>query len=233
MKNYKDGLVIAIIPVRSGSKGIPKKNIKLLGGKPLIAHSIEAAKNSGAVDKVFVSTDSSEIGKIAERYGAEVVYEKEENKDQFDLTTESYLRYAVEEIEREKIKIKLIVFLQATSPFRGAGIIKEAIEKIYGGGYDSVLSVFKTFGYYGKIKKGKYIPFRRIRKRRKEMEPWYCDNGALYVIKREIFEKVKNRYGGRIGVVEMSEEDSIQMDYPNDWWWAEQIIKKKKEEFII
>lgn len=223
--------IIAIIPARGESKGIPKKNIKILNGKPLIAWTIEAAKNSGVVDRVFVSTDDKEIARISREYGAEVVYEKEENKDQFDLTRESYLQYAIEEIEKLGIKIKLIVFLQATSPLRDYKVVKEAVDKIYNDNYDSVLSVFSDYGYFGEIKEGIYIPFRKIRQRKQEMTPWYCENGALYVIKRDIFDKVRNRYGGKIGTVIMNKEDSVQVDYPEDWWLIEQIIKKKKITF--
>jgi len=230
MEQNKEGLIIAIIPARGGSKGVPKKNIKLLEGKPLIAYSIEAAKNSGVVDKVFVSTDDEEIAEVSKKYGAEIVYEKEENKDQFDLTKESYLQYAIEEIEKLGIKIKLIVFLQATSPLRNSEKVKEAIKKIYEEGYDSALSVYPTYAYFGEVKEGQYIPFRKVRQRKQEMVPWYCDNGALYVIKRPVFDRVRNRYGGKIGVVMMTEEDSLQIDYPSEWWLANQIIKRKKSK---
>jgi len=223
-----EGLIIAVIPTRGGSQGVPGKNIKLLGGKPLIAYSIKAAKNSGVVDRVFVSTDSEEIAEVSKKYGAEIIDTTKGYS--YDLATESYLRYAIDKIEDKGIKIKLIVFLQATSPFRTGDVIKKAVEKIYKENYDSVLSVFPTYRYFGELKNGEYVAFRKIRKRRQEMTPWYCDNGAVYVIKRSVFNKSKNRYGGKIGIVIMSEEDSMEIDNFDDWWLAEQLVKKKTEK---
>lgn len=225
----EEGLNVAIIPARGGSKTVLKKNIKDMCGKPMIAYSIEAAKNSAKVDKVFVSTDSEEIAEVSRKFGAEIVYEKEENTDQFDLSKESYLDYAVQEIEKTGVKIRLIAFLQCTSIFRDNKEIDEAITMIDEQGYDSAITAFPSFRYYGELKDGCYVPFREVRKRKQEMEPWYCDNGALYVIKRDLFDQVKNRYGGKIGLVMMEEVNSLEIDYPYDWWLAEQLMSRKKE----
>ncbi|MBT3866180.1 acylneuraminate cytidylyltransferase family protein [Candidatus Woesearchaeota archaeon] len=225
----ENGLVIAIIPARGGSKTVLKKNVKDMCGKPMIAYSIEAAKNSPKVDKVFVSTDSEEIAEVSRKFGAEIVYEKEENMDQFDLYKESYLDYAVQEIEKTGIKIRLIAFLQCTSIFRDNKEIDEAIAMIDEQEYDSAITAFPSFRYYGQLKDGCYVPFRKVRERKQAMEPWYCDNGALYVIKRDLFDQVKNRYGGRIGLVMMEEVNSLEIDYPYDWWLAEQLMTRRKE----
>ncbi len=223
-----NGEIVAIIPARGGSKTILKKNIKLLDGKPMIAYTIEAAKNSKNVDRVFVSTDDEEIAKVSRKYGAEIVYEEDENIDQFDLSKESYLDYAVRAIEKEGIIINLIVFLQCTSVFRGTKEIDKGIDMIRNKGYDSAITAFPSVRYYGELKNGCYIPFRKVRERKQSTTPWYCDDGAMYIIKRDLFEKVKNRYGGKIGIVETTETFSPEIDYPYDWWLVEKLIERKK-----
>lgn len=228
MVDTKKG-TIAIIPARGGSQGVPGKNVKKLGKKPLIAYTIEAAKNSGVVERVFVSTDNEEIAEVSMKYGAEIIWETEDKTYPYDLTTESYLRFAADEIKKMGIKIDIIVFLQATSPFRNSEIVKKAVEKIRKENYDSVISVFPTYKYFGVYEKRNYNPFRKIRKRRQEMVPWYCENGALYVLKGFILRKYKNRYGGRIGIVEMSERDSLEIDDSFDWEFAEYLFKYKKK----
>ena len=224
---------IAIISAKGGSKGLPGKNIKVIDGKPLLGHTISAALNSGVVEKVFVSTDDKEVANIAKNYGAEIIWETEDKMYPYDLATESYWRFAVDEIEKQGTEIKLIVFMQCTSPFTTPEIVKQSVEKIYNEEYDSVITAFKTFRYYGELINEEYVPFRKVRKRRQEMIPWYCDNGAIYVIKGDVFKKVQNRYGGKIGIVEMTEEDSMEIDDPENWWLAEQLIKRKKEGFKI
>jgi CMP-N,N'-diacetyllegionaminic acid synthase len=221
------GSIVAIIPARGGSKTILKKNVKLLDGKPMIAYTIEAAVKSHGVDRVFVSTDNKEIAEVSRKYGAEIVYEKEENTDQFDLSKESYLDYAVNAIEKEGVVIDLIVFLQCTSIFRGPKEIDKGIEMIKQG-YDSAITAFPSFRYYGELKDDCYVPFRKLRERKQVMDPWYCDDGAMYVIKRDLFEKVKNRYGGKIGIVETTEIFAHEIDYPYDWWLVERLIERKK-----
>ena len=216
--------VVSIIPARGGSKGISKKNIKPLAGKPLLAHTIEASINSGAVDRTIVSTDSEEIAEVSRKYGAEVIM-RPAGLATDSAQSEPVLLHVVEEFEKQGFVPDIVVFLQCTSPLRGQQPIKEAVEKVLKGSFDSVITVHKTFDYFGKKSGEEYIPFRKERKLRQDMEPWYRDNGAVYALKREILLKEKNRYGGKIGTVLMSEEDSLEIDTPFDFWLIEQIIK--------
>ena len=202
--------VVSIIPARGGSKGIPMKNIKPLAGKPLIAYTIEASINSGVVDRTIVSTDSEEIARVSKEYGAEVIMRPAKLATD-SAQSEPVLLHVVEELEKQGFVPDIVVFLQCTSPLRGQQPIKEAVEKVLNGGFDSVITAHKTFGYFGKKVGEEYIPFRKERKLRQDMEPWYRDNGAVYVIKREILLREKNRYGGKIGTVLMSEEDSLEI----------------------
>ena len=218
--------VVAIIPARGGSKGIPKKNILPLAGKPLIAYTIEASINSGVINKTIVSTDSEEIANVSKEYGAEII-ERPEELSGDTASSESALHHAIETLEKQNYSPDIIVFLQCTSPLREASVIKEAVNKVLNEDYDSALSAFESFRYFGELKDNKYIPFRKERKRRQEMTPWYCDNGAVYVVKKEIFVKENNRYGGKIGLVIMSEEDSLEIDNLFEAKFIEEIIKRK------
>lgn len=219
--------VVAIIPARGGSKGIPKKNILPLAGKPLIAHTIEASISSGVVDRTIVSTDCQEIANTSKEYGAEII----ERPNEFATDTassESVLFHAIETLEKQGYSPDIIVFLQCTSPLRKAEVITEAVNKVINKGYDSALSAYKSFKYYGKHENEEYIPFRKERIRRQEMTPWYCDNGAVYVVKKDILLKERNRYGGKIGLVMMSEEDSIEIDTLLEKEIMEKLFEKRK-----
>ena len=230
-------LTIAIIPARGGSTGIPRKNVKLLGGKPLIAYIIEATKNSRVVDKIFVLTDDEEIAEVSKKFGAEIIYEKEKNKDQFNLAKESYIQYAVGEIEKENYKIKDILFLQATSPLTTSEDIKLAYKKYKDEKYDSLLAVTKSAGGFkcgGFIwdDKGNSLNYDyKNRKRRKELPTTYLENGAFYIFSREGLKKYQNRLHGKIGYYIMPTIRSFELDEMEDWEILELLLNylnKKK-----
>ena len=128
IKNKK---IIAIIPARGGSKGVPRKNIKLLNGKPLISYSIRAALKSKFIDRVIVSTDDKEIAEIAKRYKAEVPYLRPAELAQDTSPTLPVLQHAVKYLEeKENYKTDLIVLLQPTTPLILASDIDSAIKQL-------------------------------------------------------------------------------------------------------
>ncbi|HAS1172129.1 TPA: acylneuraminate cytidylyltransferase family protein, partial [Enterobacter cloacae] len=118
---------IALIPARGGSKRLPDKNIKLLNGKPLIAWTIIAARESGLFDDIIVSTDSENIASLAKKFGANVPFIRPQNLSDDTATTAEVVRHAVDFIQQaEKVSIDIICLLQPTSPLRTATHIKEA-----------------------------------------------------------------------------------------------------------
>ena len=131
---------ITIIPARGGSKGIPRKNLKPLNDKPLIAYSILDAKESELVDIVFVSTDDLEILEVAQQYGAKIIIRPLELAND-TASSESALLHALVEIENQGINPELIVFLQCTSPIRTSQDIDQAIIQFKAENADSLLSV--------------------------------------------------------------------------------------------
>jgi len=226
---------IAIIPARGGSKAIPNKNIGELIGKPLIQYVIESAKNSKFINKVFVLTDDLNIGKIAIKNGVEVIYEKEKNKDQFDLTKESYIQYAVKEIEEKGYEIGDIIFIQCTSPFTTSKDLDKSYEKYKEESCDSLLSVTKSAGGFkcgGFLwdDKGNSLNYDyKKRKRRQELPITYLENGAFYIFSREGLKKYENRLHGKIGYYIMPSIRSFEIDEPEDWEILEILFKYLRE----
>ena len=228
--------VVAIIPARGGSKGIVNKNVKLLNGKPLIAYSIEAAKNSGVIDRIFVSTDDGEIAKISGEYGAEVVpqegVEGEENpRIKYNLSTESYLRSGVNEIKKKGVNPTDIIFIQCTSPLTIAEDIREAYEKYKSESYDSLFSTtscvggFKCGGFTWDSEGNSLNYDYRDRKRRQELPETFLENGAFYIFSLKGLEKHQNRLYGKIGQYFMPSIRSFEIDESEDWEIVEHFLK--------
>ena len=145
--------IVVIIPARGGSKGIPNKNIIDCVGKPLVAHSIEYAKESNLVTSIYVSTDDNKIEDVAIKYGAEIIHRP--NSISGDMaTTESAIEHFLENISNPDI----IVLLQPTSPLRPKGSLDIALEKMMSMGYDSLLSLSSTHRFSWKINNDEAIP---------------------------------------------------------------------------
>ena len=231
--NFK---ILAIMPARGGSKGVPRKNIKMLGGKPLLAYSVEAVLGSGCIDKLIVATDDSEIKREALKLGAEVVDEPKELACD-ECKTEPVMLYVVDYLEKRGYHSDFVALVQATSPFLNSEIIKLAVGKVIEGSFDSCFTAYIPEGYEFKWRKGKEGYFVRIdyplenSPRRQDLPKIYHENGAFYITRSELFKKSKNRLGGslaKITCVEMSQMDSLQIDSRFDFWLAEQILKLKR-----
>jgi len=220
--------ILAVIPARGGSKGIPKKNIKLLGGKPLIYYSIEAGKKATMIDKVVVSTDSKEIASTAKKYGAEVIDRPSElAKD--ESPTEPSLIHAVKELERSGYKADYIVLLQPTSPLRDPIDIDNSIKKLLEEKSDSLLSVQLNKHFLWKEEKGKVIPVNYdflSRPRRQDRDLEFLENGSIYVTKYNILLSRNSRLGGKVSYYVMDELNSIEIDSRFDFWLIENILKE-------
>jgi CMP-N,N'-diacetyllegionaminic acid synthase len=232
MGDYAKLKVAAIIPARGGSKGIPKKNIIDLAGKPLVAWSIGHAKGSKSVGSVWVSTDDPEIAEVSKQYGAQVVVRPPQLATDTS-PSEDALIHALDEIERHiGSKLDLLVFLQATSPVRDRDDIDNAVSKLVSEGADSLLSCLKLEDYFiweerdGRFESVNYD--YRSRKRRQDIKPQYLENGSIYVFKPDILRKDRNRLGGKITVYEMAEWKSHQIDDPQDIQMCEYYIKQMK-----
>ena len=219
--------IVALIPARGGSKGIPDKNLILLAGKPLVAHTILDALESKLITRVYVSTDSVEIARISIKYGAEVVLRpKKISGDK--ASSEAALVHALAEIEKSGISPDLVVFLQCTSPIRTGKDIDMAINKFDEVSADSLFSG-KLFRRFIWIKEGRqlrafnYDYFKRPR--RQDMLPQYLENGSFYILKPAVLKKYNNRLGGRISVFEMDYRSSFEIDTYEDFKICEWILE--------
>lgn len=227
--------IIAIIPARGGSKGIPKKNIKSLAGKPMVAYTIEAALKSEYLDRTIVSTDDEKIAEIARKYGAEVPFMRPKELAEDDVPAIPYvLRHAVEELKRsEGFDVDIIVMLQPTSPLRGTKYINLAIEKLITTKCDWAATVSEANPHpfrMRRMKGDKLEPLfeaENIWAQRQDFPPIYHLNGAVYVtwkdviMGKEVFQNKDWR-----GII-MKEEDAIDIDTLTDFLVAESILKRR------
>lgn len=225
--------VIAVIPARGGSKGLPGKNIVDLCGKPLIAYTIEAALKSRYIDRVIVSTDSKKIAKISEALGAEVPFLRPAYLAGDTTHTPPVIEHAVRFIEKQGCRVDLVVTLQPTSPLRKSEQIDKAVELMHRSHSDSVISV-KAADYppywVVKIKRNKAIPFvddgiDYFRKERQQLPKTYQINGAIYVTRRNALLKKKVIVPNNCGVIVMDEKTSLDVDTDADLERIRKIIK--------
>jgi N-acylneuraminate cytidylyltransferase len=172
---------IAIIPARGGSKRLPQKNIKLLDGIPLIAHSILYAKaNKEIIDEIYVSTDDENIKKIALEFGAKVIDRPENISGDLEPTV-SALRNVMEQIQDE---VENVVLLQATNPLRPKELLHEAFDIYQKENYDSLFTVSRNYQKFGRIINDEYVPYNyEIGQRSQDLEPLFYENGLLYITK--------------------------------------------------
>jgi CMP-N,N'-diacetyllegionaminic acid synthase len=222
--------VLAIIPARSGSKGIPGKNIRLLVGKPLLAHTIEQACAATQVSRVVVSTDGQEIAQVAQQYGAEVIWRPDDLSGD-TASSESALIHALSVLEeQEEYSPDLIVFLQCTSPIRHPDDIDRAVQKLLDTRSDALVSVVRSHRFYWREVggQGESINYDyRQRPRRQDREPEYQENGSIYVFKPWVLKEFKNRLGGKIALYEMDAWSAIDIDDPEDFALCEWILQHK------
>jgi N-acylneuraminate cytidylyltransferase len=212
---------LAIIPARGGSKGIPRKNILPLLGKPLIAYNIEQAQQARQVNRVVVSTDDPEIAAIARQYGAEVVWRPADISGDL-ASSESALLHALEHLRQsESYQPDLLVFLQCTSPLTLAEDIDNTVEALLAAGADSALAAI-PFHYFiwkadqdGRAEGVNHD--KRVRPLRQEREPQYLETGAVYVMRVPGFLQAKHRFFGKTAMHIMPAERRLEIDDPVDF----------------
>ncbi|GAI03486.1 unnamed protein product [marine sediment metagenome] len=227
-KNQK---VVAIIPARGGSKGVPRKNIRDLAGKPLIAYTIEAAKKSGYVDRLIVSTDDEEIATISKSYGVEVPFMRPAELATDEAPTLSVIQHAVKFLEIEGSKIDIVIILQPTSPLRGGARIDEAVKKLVGTGADSVVTVCKVkhHPFWSYTAKGdRLYPFSEEGinvSRHQDLPEVYALNGAVYVVRRDVLFDQNSLFGRDTRAIIMPYEESVDIDDYFDLFVVEMVLK--------
>lgn len=217
---------IVVIPARGGSKGIPRKNVRLLGGKPLIAYSIENALNSAHNLKVVVSTDDEEIARISKAYGAEVVMRPKQLATD-EVTLDPVIFYTVNQVERnEKASYDYVLTMQPTSPLLSVVTLDAAISYYLEHDFDTVLSGINQPHLSWTEKDGKIVPNYKERLNRQYLPKDLFETGAFFISKRS-FVVQNSRFGSNVSVFEIPKKEAIDIDTPQDWWVAEKELNKK------
>ncbi len=204
-------MILGITPARGGSKTIPRKNIKEICGKPLIAWTIEAAKRSLLLDRYVVSTEDNEIAEISRKYGAEVIPRPPE------LATDEASTISVLQDILTKSDADVVVLLQATSPIRDDNLIELCIKKFLDSEADSLATGFIC----------KYYEYGNYQQRRQDLKGWFYDDGNVYVFRADLLKK-GDRYGKKMERMIIDREQNIEIDDEFDFWLAEQVLLKRK-----
>ena len=203
--NKKKNNFVAIIPARAGSKEVKNKNIININGHPLIAYSIEAAKKSKFIKIFFVTTDGEKIAKISKIYGAEVIKRPKSLAGSIIMPDASVV-HAINYIEKNtNINFENVVFLQPTSPLRKGSDIDNAIRLFKKNNTDSLFSSVDMHVSMWKIKKNKANPLYNYKNRirRQDAGKHVVENGSIYITKKNLFKKYKNRLAGNIATYMM------------------------------
>lgn len=236
---YKEKRVLGVITARGGSKGIPGKNIKQLGGKPLIVYSIDVAKKSKTITHLVVSTDDKEIAEVSKKYGADVPFMRPKTLAEDNIEHLSAMQHAIETMEKKlDITFDYAVIFQPTSPFRTVDDIDKTVQKLIDTGADSAVSIteIETKFHPLKVKKlegDRILPYsveEREGIRRQDLPTAYRRSGAVYAMRRDLLMKDNRLYGDFIVGHIVPQERSIDIDVPPDWIRAEHMLEALKKE---
>lgn len=223
--------IIAIIPARGGSKGVRRKNIRLLAGKPLIAYTIEAASKSEYINRVVVSTEDKEISEVSKKYGAEVI-DRPKELAQDDSPAIDAIKHVIGALrEKDNYHPDIIVLLQSTTPLRIVADINNAIDFFLNNDCESVVSVCEINPYWSLTIKDRYLEpifgWDYFYKRRQNLPNTYALNGAIYITLTENFDKYNGFLNKKTISYIMPHERSIDIDEEFDFKLAELLLRTK------
>lgn len=219
---------IAIIPVRGGSKGIPRKNARLLNGRPLMSYAIEKALKSNVFCQVAVSTEDEELAHIAEQWGAKVLW-RDNSLATDNVALDEVICNQVNCYEKNNnVHLTYIATVQATSPLLSMTTIQEAVRKCIVDEFDTVLSVVNDNHLAWKIdENGKTVPAYSARLNRQMLPSRFRETGGIVVCRRGVLE-TGTRFGKKVGIVECDKHEAIDIDDRYDWWMVEKHLQRKK-----
>lgn len=227
--------VLAIIPARGGSKGIPRKNIKAFADKPLIAWSIEAAKQSSCISRIVVTTEDAEIAEVAQKYGAEVPFMRPPHLSNDDTLGMAPVMHALEQIKG----YEWVMLLQPTSPLRTSQDIDGIWEYCRGSNAPAAVSISEVaqhpYWTYKLNNQDQLQPFcddAPIVARRQDLPSAYALNGALYMANvKWLIDNGSFINNETIGY-RMPAERSVDLDTLDDWLWAEFLVRNNSQHKV-
>jgi CMP-N,N'-diacetyllegionaminic acid synthase len=225
--------IVAIIPARGGSKGIPRKNLVQIAGRPLIAYAIEAARSAVSIDRVLISTDDSEIADVSRELGAEVPFQRPLEFADDLAPMLGVLRHALAWLETQGVVVEALVLLQPTSPLRTAHHIEEAVTLFRSAPASSVVSVVEVPHQFSPVSvmkltdQGTLSPFlgdKVIVTRRQDKPKAYARNGPAVLVCHSDTLRSGELYGTNCVPYFMSKEDSLDIDTQHDLILAERVL---------
>lgn len=218
--------ILCVIPVRGGSKGIPRKNVRQLAGKPLVTWTIEQALSAECGLDVLVSTDDQEIADVARAAGADVPFLRPAELARDETATEPVVQHAIDFRIAEGRRPDAVMLLQATSPIRYQGTLDRCVAQFRDSAVDSLVGVVPQTPFLwsvGNPPKAQYaVESRPRRQDLTEADYRYRETGSLYLTRTEIYEQFSNRLGGDIGLFVMDEGEGVDIDTELDFSIAEQ-----------
>lgn len=229
--------ILAIIPARGGSKGVPGKNIKNLGGKPLLAYTAEVATKSSYLSEIILSSDDEDIIEIGRKIGINIPFTRPKHLAQDNTPTIDVIIHALGWYQSQNIFFDAVCLLQVTSPFRTVSFVNQAIEKFINSNCDSLASVLEVPHEYNphwtfeineegnlKIATGE----DKIITRRQELPKAYHRDGSIYITKTNVLLEQKSLLGKTTAFIESDVNSYVNIDTLKDWEKAEQLIKLGK-----
>ncbi|MGA1844061.1 MAG: N-acetylneuraminate synthase family protein [bacterium] len=226
------GNIVALIPARGGSKGIPRKNLMPFNGRPLVSYVITEALKCAKIHRVIVSTDDEEIAGVARDYGAEVPFLRPKEISGDHASSLPAFQHAIHYIEEEEgYRPDIVVILYPTSPLLESSVIDRTLEKMATGRFDSVIAVSEDLKHYWRETGDGFMePFYPTGERvvRQLQVPLLKETGAVYVATRDVIMERNAFFGDRVGFVDMEEHRNVDIDTPFDFTIAEFIGRQAR-----
>ena len=227
--------ILGIIPARGGSKGVPRKNIKLLNSKPLLQYTTDVALKSTLIDTLILNSDDDEIIEVGKKLGVEVPFKRPKKLAQDDSSTLSVIIHTLDFYQNLNIYFDAVCLLQTTSPFRTIDFLEKSILKFKKNDTDSLVSVQEVPHEYNphwtfeerekgvlKIATGE----SEIISRRQDLPKAYHRDGSIYLTKTAVIQNQKSLYGKSISYIQSPKEWYVNIDTMEDWKKAEKLSKK-------
>jgi CMP-N-acetylneuraminic acid synthetase len=229
--------ILGLIPARGGSKSIPKKNIKILQGKPLIQYTVEAAKSAKKLTSLILSSDDAAIIEVAKKLNLEVPFVRPKHLAEDKSPTLGVIQHALKFYEDQHIYFDAVCLLQVTSPFKTGKFIDKSIEKFIESKCDALVSVQKVPDEYNphwtfkKDERGNLELFtgeKEIISRRQDLPEVYHRDGLIYITKTNVLLEQNSLYGSKLACIKSPSDYTINIDTIEDWNKAESFLNSNK-----
>jgi len=228
-------LVLGLVPARGGSKGVPGKNVRPLNGHTLLEYTARAARDSGVIDRLMLSTDAPDIADAGRRAGLEVPFMRPAALAADDTPMLPVIQHALGETAKHGWSPDVIVLLQPTSPLRRPDHIRDAVTMLRETNADSVVTVVEvprhlSPDYVMRIEEGRLRPFLPDGAgvtRRQDARPAYSRDGTVYAFRRSTIERFGGIYGDDCRPLLIDATESISIDSPADWDEAERLLARR------